>query len=97
MDIEKARKEIDKIDRSILKLFAQRFNISQKVALVKFNLGIPIRDRKREKGLIADRAQKFNALGFDDYRFIKKIYKIIFKKSRKIQKQSIKAYKKNGV
>ena len=51
-ELVNARKEIERIDREMLKLFEERMECSRKIAGFKKINGIPIRDPEREKELI---------------------------------------------
>ncbi len=52
MNLDELRREIDQTDAEILKLIAQRTKISEKIGKEKKELGMPIRDAKREKTVL---------------------------------------------
>lgn len=51
--LEKARKEINEVDRGMAELFVKRMNAARTVAEYKKERGIPVLDREREEKLIA--------------------------------------------
>ena len=52
MTLEDIRHEIDRIDREIVQLIAQRQELSVKLAVVKHREGIPIRDEERRQEVL---------------------------------------------
>ncbi len=94
MNIKKVRKEIDKLDNQLISTLKKRFELSKKVAEYKYKNSIKIFDRVRENEIVKDRIEKFKKSGFDDRRFVKKMFRMIMKKSRKIQKQRVKDIKR---
>ena len=50
-DIEKLRKEIDKIDTNMIVLIRKRFETARKIGKYKRKNGLRIRDLKREKSV----------------------------------------------
>jgi chorismate mutase len=53
MDIKKLRKEIDRIDSKMIPLLGRREKIVEKIAAIKVKEGIPTKQPKREKEIIA--------------------------------------------
>lgn len=51
-DIEELRKEIDTIDKELVKLFEKRMNVVEEVAAFKINTNKPLKDPVREAALI---------------------------------------------
>ena len=96
-DIKKIRKEIDKLDEEFLDIVSKRFELSKKVAEYKYKNSMRIFDNGREKEIIKKGMDKLKKQGFEDAKFIKKLFKIIIKKSRKIQRQVIKELRKSKV
>ncbi len=84
-NINKLRNKINKIDNSILELLAQRAEISQTIGLEKNKKGYPICDRKRESAVIKQR-QSIGVKNNLDRKFIAKLFKLIFKYSKHLQK-----------
>lgn len=84
--MEELRREIDRIDSELLSLIAKRLEVAKKIGEYKKKNKIPIRDKKRESEIVNKRADAFRQLGHDDKEFIKKLFSLLFKKSRKVQK-----------
>lgn len=82
MSLEKYRKEIDAIDKKLLQLFEKRFNVSKKVGEYKKKNKMKIFDKKREKEIIEKRTNETKLSSL----FVKKLYKLIFKESKRLQK-----------
>ncbi len=79
--LKKLRREIDKIDHELLKLFARRFRAAEKIARIKQKAGLPVFQPAREKEVLARRKARAEALDLGPA-FIKKLYQIIFQASR---------------
>ena len=66
-DLQECRKEIDAIDKEILRLFEKRMKVSESVAEYKIHTGKQVLDPKREQDKISvlkDAAHgEFNELG----------------------------------
>ena len=52
MRIEDVRKEIDQVDREIVRLIARRQDLAGKIARTKFTSGLPIHDAERTKAIM---------------------------------------------
>lgn len=81
MDFSKQRKKIERIDHKIVKLLEERFSIVGAIGLIKKEKNIKIIDSKREQELL-ERISQSSTLSPD---FIKKLYKLIFNQSYKLQ------------
>ena len=81
MGLEELRKEIDECDKDLLKLLKKRMFLSKKIGDYKRRNKMKIFDKKREKILIL-KLKKFKSL---DEKFLEKLYKVIFKYSKKLQ------------
>ncbi|MCI5840257.1 MAG: chorismate mutase [Peptoniphilaceae bacterium] len=79
--IEEYRKEIDKLDNLIVKLFLERNEISKKISKEKKKYNKNILDSSRENEII----DRFSKLYDEDIEYIKKLYKTIFEISKSIQ------------
>ena len=84
MEIEKLRKQIDKIDDDILELLSRRNDIVKRIAEVKKSLDFPIFDEKREGHLIERLKKKAKEYGLDDD-YIIELYNLILHNSKKVQ------------
>ncbi|MDI6602892.1 MAG: chorismate mutase [Patescibacteria group bacterium] len=85
-DLQKLRREIDQIDKKLLKFLAERFKIVQKIGEYKAKYNLPVTDKKREAEILKTRrllAKKFKV----DPNLISQIFKIIFKFAGKNQKR----------
>lgn len=87
MNLEECRKEINKIDEEMAKLFEARMNVSEAIAKYKLEHALPIYDKNRELELI-----KRNSLYIQN-EIIKSYYvnflKQIFELSRGYQEKLI--------
>lgn len=90
-DLQECRKEIDRIDSEIVKLFEKRMKVSEEVAKYKIHTGKEVLDSRREqeklKVLRAQAHNGFNALG------VQEIFQQIMAISRKRQYQLLTASK----
>jgi chorismate mutase len=82
MEIDSYRKKISDIDSKILKLLKERFENSKKIGEIKKKEGMKVLDKKREKEIIFYLSDMSNL----NKKFIKKLYSIIFRESRRLQK-----------
>jgi len=84
MELEKIRKEIDSIDRELLKLLNQRLELGLKTKRHKKKISDPAREAEILEKL--GRLSRAYSLARPD--FIEKLFKSIFLESRRIQKQN---------
>ena len=82
--LSKYRKQVDKINLSIIKLIAKRIKISVKIGKYKKSKGIKIFDKKREKQVFA-KLKKDAVKNKLDSKIISNIFKEIIRYSRKVQ------------
>lgn len=80
--LEIYRKEIDSIDKKIMKLLERRFNIVKEIGIYKKENKIEIEDKKREKEIYI----KIKAKNSKINKNIKLIYEDIIGLSKKSQK-----------
>ena len=85
-DILKKREKIDKIDRSLITLLSERFALSKKIGVIKRKEGLNLKDAEREKQLHDLHQAECEKFGVDK-NVADKIFDIIIKQSRKIQKR----------
>lgn len=85
--IEQLRKAIDEIDEELLNLLSKRRGFVREIAKLKESLDIPVLDKNREKKILDAISKKAKELELD-VKFIKKLYEIILKNSRKEQKNN---------
>jgi len=86
-ELEKIRRKISNIDSEIVRLIARRQSCMPKVAAIKKKDGLPILQPGKEKQLIATKKVLAKRLRVNP-RLIQSIFKLIFKDSRRIQRES---------
>jgi monofunctional chorismate mutase len=82
-DLNKLRKEVDKLDKEMITLLKKRFKIAIEIWKIKKPLGMKIKNPKREKEIIDNFAKES---GFNK-KFVKELYNIIFIESRRLQRE----------
>lgn len=82
MDLNELRKEIDRVDDELVRLFVQRMEVSAQIADYKKDHGIPIFVPTREAEKLRDVAQK---AGSDMEVYTKVLYSMLFELSRGYQ------------
>ncbi|MBD3203164.1 hypothetical protein GF327_02640 [Candidatus Woesearchaeota archaeon] len=85
-NLNKLRKDINKIDSKIIKLFSDRFFAAKKIARYKQTNNIPVKDKKREEQLINEIKKKAKKLDIDT-NFSEKIFRELIEESCRIQKK----------
>ncbi len=78
------RELIDELDRDLLALLARRALLSRRAAAAKAELGVGVRDPKREAALLAARRRDAEAMGLDA-ESVAGIFEAILRFSRKVQ------------
>ncbi len=81
--ILKLRKEIDDIDREIIRLLKDRMSISKEVGKLKEQLHIPVEDKQREEKII-QRLTQHAGRNLTEEQLIR-IFTSVFKSSKQIQ------------
>lgn len=87
-ELEKYRRQIDKIDKSILKLIASRMKVVQNVGVYKKENGLKPLDTKRWKEVIESKVKLGKKLDIGED-LIKDIWKRIHEESLKIERSKI--------
>lgn len=85
-ELKKLRQEIDKIDKKLLKILAERFALTNEVGRYKKKHKLGVCDSQREKEMFKKRnlwAKKFNL----DQNLVKEIFKLIIKTTRRKHKK----------
>ncbi len=54
MNLDEYRKQIDEIDKALVKLFAERMHVAENIANYKREKGLPVLDSTREKAKILE-------------------------------------------
>ena len=86
MDLSGYRKEIDRIDAELLRLFAERTSVCEGIAEYKSDRGMPVLDPGREKEKL-DRIASAAPAGFEDD--ARRLWEAIFRISRDRQERII--------
>lgn len=79
------RKQIDKIDKEIIKLLGKRYLVVKKIWEEKKRVGLPALDKKRFFQVLGTRMRWAKLIGVDEV-LVKNIFKLIHKQSLKIEK-----------
>ena len=79
------RKQIDKIDESIVNLLAKRMRVVKKVGQYKKLKKLPPLDPARWQQVLNTKIKKAKSLGLDS-EMVKKIYNLIHEEALKIEK-----------
>ncbi len=93
MELNKVRKEIDRIDEEIIKLIAKRNQLAKDIAKIKFSFNLDINDINREKEKyksIEELCKCYNV----DKDICLKIFKILIEHNKDLQRKYIENLKK---
>jgi monofunctional chorismate mutase len=85
MELDKARTEINKIDKEIVRLLEKRFNIVNEIGNFKKKQGLSIYDEAREKQVVESCTSYLENKEYS--KFIDDIYFQIMKCSKDIQQE----------
>lgn len=86
MRLSGLRAEIDKIDREIIGLLCQRFEIVEGISHLKREGGIDIEDVDREEDILKNSLEK--SRGKLNPTFLEELMKLIISESKKIQERT---------
>ena len=87
MDIEHWRREIDEIDKEILRLLNLRARLAIKVGTLKKAADLPFCDPERER-YVLDRLQELND-GPLDHDAVGKLFRRIIRESRRVESTTV--------
>lgn len=90
--LEELRREIDRVDRSIVELFEERMELCTKVAEYKMTVDKPVFDRDREEQKLA--GVRAIAQKDDNRSFVAELFRHLMSMSRKVQIQMMQDRKK---
>ncbi len=79
MELKKLRQQIDKTDKKLLKVLAERFVLTEKVGQYKKEHQLKAEDKDREKQVFAQRKLWAEELEID-VSLVKKLFQLIIKK-----------------
>ena len=82
--MKEIRKQIDGIDKKVIQILTKRMKLVARLGKLKKKEGLPVQDKKREAEMLK-KLEKQAEKGGLDAKFINKIYKDIFKESRRVQ------------
>jgi chorismate mutase len=83
--MQQIRKQIDGIDKKVIQLLVKRMKLAVKLGRLKKKEGHLVLDKKREIEMLKNLEKQAKKGGLD-VKFVNKLYKEIFKESRKVQK-----------
>lgn len=86
MMLDKYRKEIDDIDRQLVALLIKRMECSRSIGICKKEQHLVFFDPVREEAIVQEKIRLFAEKGIDDPQFVRKLFLVLFEKSREIQK-----------
>ena len=86
MKLENIRKELDIIDAKLIKLLAKRQAYMPFVGKYKKENNLPFNQPEREKEILKSKGKMAKDLGLDP-NFVEKVFLLIFKNSKEIQKR----------
>jgi chorismate mutase len=85
-ELQKLRKDIDKIDDNIVNLLSKRMSVVEKVGKLKKEHNMEALDTKRWDEVLATKLEKAKSLGVSEG-LIKKIYNVIHDHALKLEKK----------
>lgn len=88
MNLSNFRKKLDKLDRQILEILAERLKVSREVANYKMKMGMSVRDAGREKMLLDSRGKIAEEMGLNP-KFVRAFFSDLMAESRKLQREKV--------
>jgi len=89
MILKSLRREINKIDRSIIRLLGTRMSVAKKIVNEKRKSGLPVISPGREKEVVEKWQELSLKYGLDS-KFIGKLIRLIISESKKVQNEEFK-------
>jgi len=80
--ISSHRKKVDIIDQKLIRLLAERFNITREIISLKKKNGLAVKDGSREEAILKEVAKLAKKMKIDP-EFVVNIFKQILKESKK--------------
>ncbi len=84
MDMDELRKEIDRLDNDLLRIFNERAGLALKIGEIKKGLGIPVYDPAREKRIF-QRMKDANPGPLDDQAIVR-LFERVIDESRRLER-----------
>lgn len=75
--LNRLRKQVDAIDRGILRLLSRRLKVADSIGTLKKSLTLPLKDQQREMTLLAARMKQGRSLGLDERFVYELMHKIL--------------------
>ena len=85
--LDELREEIDILDRRIISLLEERFEVIREVSDWKKKMGIEIEDLSREQEILKKIEDFLKESGSEKRIYLERIYKVIFEESKEYQKK----------
>ncbi|CAM2900056.1 chorismate mutase [Hathewaya histolytica] len=82
-DIKNIRREIDNIDKELVRIFEERLNLSLKVMEYKKERSLPILDKNREEQVIKQAKENLNNIKYEEY--LEDFFTKLMEISKKVQ------------
>lgn len=87
-ELEDIRRELDAVDRDMVRLFEQRMGLAGQVAAYKLAHGLPVLDRSREEQVLASRTAMLKDPQLAES--VRALYEEIMRLSRQEQQRILK-------
>lgn len=84
MDINELRKEIDRLDNELLRIFNERAGLALQIGEIKKGLGLPVYDPAREKRIF-QRMKDANPGPLDDQAIVR-LFERVIDESRRLER-----------
>jgi len=84
MNIDELRKEIDRLDNELLRIFNDRAGLALKIGEIKKELGLPVYDPGREKRIF-QRMKESNPGPLDDQAIVR-LFERVIDESRRLER-----------
>lgn len=94
MSLSTFRKKLDKLDRQLLEILAERLKVSMEAASYKMKVGMSVRDASREKLLLASREKIAEEMGLSP-KFVHSLFSDLMAESRRLQREKVQKTFKN--
>jgi chorismate mutase len=90
LDIDEIRKEIDRLDRELLRIFNERASLALAIGEIKKEKGLPVYDPQREK-LIFERMKAANPGPLEDSAIVR-LFERVIDESRSLERLRTKGF-----
>lgn len=90
MEIDDFRKEIDRLDRELLRIFNERATLALQIGEIKKELGLPVYDPEREKRIF-EKMRAANPGPLEDEAIIR-LFERVIDESRRLERIRTKGF-----